>query len=110
MSAQLFSNSLVEAGNAEEEDQVEILGCINLNGDALYEGGSMPLPWSSDNCKVLVNAITGEDFIKSIEVHDLDCHPKTANELLEFLITQKLPREGLNSLILEWFKPTITEL
>ena len=106
----MFSNSLKEAENAEEEDQVEILGCINLNGDALYEGSTMPLPWSNDNCKVLVNAIIGEDLVKSIEVHDLDCHPETANELLEFLITQKLPREGLNSLILEWFKPSIMDL
>ena len=82
LSAQLFS-SLQEAENEEEEeDKAEILGCINLNGDALYEGGSMPLNWSTDNCKVLVNAKIGQELVKSIEVYDLDCHPKTANELL----------------------------
>ena len=47
----------------------------------------MPMTWSADNCKVLINATIGEEQVKSIEVYDLDCPPRTANELLELLIS-----------------------
>ena len=43
------------------DQNVELRGCININGNALYEGESMPLTWSIDNCKVLIKAKIGEE-------------------------------------------------
>ena len=65
LSAQITTsgnNTLQEAADEEDQDEnVELLGCINLNGNALYEGESMPLSWSIDNCKVLIKAKIGEE-------------------------------------------------
>ena len=70
----------------------------------------MPMPWSKDNCKILINATLGNEEVKSIEVHDLDCPPEAASELLELLSSQRFPQDGLSVLILEWFKPSIKTL
>ena len=67
-------------------DPVQLHGCVSLNGEAIYQGELMPMTWSADNCTTLINATLGGDELRTIEVLDLDCPPKTASELLEVLI------------------------
>ena len=45
----------------------------------------MPMRWSKDNAKTLINAAVGEQDVTSIELHDLDCPPEAANELIDLL-------------------------
>ena len=44
----------------DEEKIEELHGIVSLNGTPIYEGETMPMRWSKDNCKTLINATIGE--------------------------------------------------